>query len=139
MFPRERSTILLPQSSNAFHARRRAIDEPETIRITIASYPSGGRRKTVRVAARSIDMHEDLARVHTALGRPPANLVWAKLELLLGLSAAGIGVALSSTSPLLSAPLFAFGSYLALAGHRSQLYEAMSRQTAVTWRELDRG
>lgn len=93
----------------------------------------------MRIATRSIDMHEDLARVHAALGRPPANLVWAKLELLLGLSAAGIALGLSSTSPLLSAPLFAFGSYLALAGHRSHLYDAMSRQTAVTWRERDRG
>jgi hypothetical protein len=83
-------------------------------------------------------MNEDLARVHATLGRPPANLVWAKVELLLGLSAAGIAIAIAPTSPLLCAPLFAFGSYLALAGHRSHLYDAMSRQTAATWRELER-
>lgn len=73
-------------------------------------------------------MHEDLARVHAALGRPPANLVWAKVELFLGLSSAGIAVAMAPTSPLLAAPLFACGGYLALAGHRSHLYDAMSRQ-----------
>jgi hypothetical protein len=83
-------------------------------------------------------MNEDLARVHAALGRPPAKLVWAKAELLLGLSAAGIAITLVPTSSLLAAPLFALGTYLALAGHRSHLYDAMSRQTAATWRELER-
>lgn len=83
-------------------------------------------------------MNEELARVHAALGRPPANLAWAKAELLLGLGAAGIAVTLAPTSPHLAVPLFALGVYLALAGHRSHLYDAMSRQTAVTWRELAR-
>lgn len=83
-------------------------------------------------------MNEDLARLRAALGRPPANLVWAKVELFLGLSAAGIAIAMVPTSPLLSAPLFACGTYLALAGHRSHLYDAMSRQTAATWAELER-
>lgn len=83
-------------------------------------------------------MNEELARVHAELGRPRTNLVWAKAELFLGLSAAGIAIAMAPTSPLLSAPLFACGGYLALAGHRSHLYDAMSRQTAATWRELER-
>jgi hypothetical protein len=83
-------------------------------------------------------MNEELARVHAALGRPPARLTWAKLELLLGLTAAGIGLTLAPASPLLAVPLFALGGYLALAGHRSHLYDAMSRQTAATWRELER-
>lgn len=83
-------------------------------------------------------MNDELARLHAALRVPPTKLRWAKVELFLGLSAAGIAIALAPTSPLLAAPLFASGAYLALAGHRSHLYDAMSRQTAATWRELDR-
>jgi len=81
-------------------------------------------------------MNDHLARVYAALGRAPTSLAWAKAELLLGLSAAGVAITIASSSPILAAPLFALGGYLALAGHRSHLYDAMSRQTALSWREL---
>jgi hypothetical protein len=63
-------------------------------------------------------------------------LWWSKLEMLVGL--AGIGAAVVWTSqpdrpmPWASGVLIALGGYLALAGHRSHLYDSMTRQTAAT-------
>jgi hypothetical protein len=78
-----------------------------------------------------------LARLHADLGLRRLNPVWAKLEILLGLLAAGAGVALVARSPAgdLAGPaagvgLFALGGYLALAGHRSHLYQSNNRLAA---------
>jgi hypothetical protein len=47
-----------------------------------------------------------LSHLWEALGYKPLTRSWAKVELLLGLLAAGVGI------------------YLALAGHRSHLYQS---------------
>lgn len=77
--------------------------------------------------------------VYIALGRRAPALLWAKLEILLGLLAVGLGLvwgreagALLHVAPV----LVMLGGYLALAGHRSHLYDAMTRQTAATWTRL---
>ena len=66
------------------------------------------------------------------LGYKRLNRAWAKAEILLGLAAAGVGIALLA-QPLFDEPvmrnaagvgLFTLGCYLALAGHRSHLYQS---------------
>ena len=66
------------------------------------------------------------------LGRKRLSRAWAKSEILLGLAAGGIGVALLS-QPLIDDTLlrntagiglFTLGGYLALAGSRSHLYQS---------------
>ena len=78
--------------------------------------------------------------VYTALGRRAPALWWSKLEMLLGLLAVGVGLMWGSEpggALVWGMPvLVALGGYLALAGHRSHLYDAMTRQTAVTWTRL---
>ena len=69
---------------------------------------------------------------------------WAKVEIFLGLAATGVGLGLGFYS-LLSNPkppmdwngpaagllLFVFGAYLAMAGHRSHLYQSLNEQTNI--------
>src|SRR5262245_6927002 len=67
-------------------------------------------------------------RLHADLGLKRLNPVWAKLEIVLGLLAAGAGVPLLVVRPDAVAvagglALFVLGGYLALAGHRSHLYQ----------------
>jgi hypothetical protein len=79
-----------------------------------------------------------VATVYASLGRTPPALWWSKLEIGLGLAAVGLGL-LWGREPGLAfvmPPLVALGGYLALAGHRSHLYDAMTRQTAATWARL---
>jgi hypothetical protein len=79
-----------------------------------------------------------MSELHAALGYQQLNRWWAKLEILLGLSAAGCGLLLGA-SPLAAGNEFAFpgalvlfvlGGYLALAGHRSHLYQSSNERTA---------
>ncbi len=80
--------------------------------------------------------------VYAALGRRPPALWWSKLEIVLGLGAAGIGLVWAGESGPLRwfvPALIALGGYLALAGHRSHLYDAMTRQSAATWARLGGG
>jgi hypothetical protein len=85
----------------------------------------------------TLDPH--VTAVYVALGRRVPKLWWSKLEIFLGLAAIGLGLvwagepgALAWTAP----PLVTLGGYLALAGHRSHIYDAMTRQTAATWARL---
>jgi hypothetical protein len=83
-----------------------------------------------------------------SLGYKPLNRTWAKLEIVLGLSAAGVGVLLSVWSA--SRPvvewglavagllLWVLGSYLAMAGHRSHLYQSGNEQTGFLVDEIRR-
>ena len=85
---------------------------------------------------------DELARLHADLNHSWLNPWWAKVEILLGLFAAGAGllygVHLAArpeaevwpwawAGPLV---LFALGGYLALAGHRSHLYQSNNRLAA---------
>lgn len=84
----------------------------------------------------------ELDRLYTATGFRRLNPIWAKLEILLGLTAAGVGLVhgLSlSRRPETEVPewawlgplaLFVLGFYLALAGHRSHLYQSQNRLAA---------
>jgi hypothetical protein len=67
----------------------------------------------------------------------PYSLWWSKLEILFGLGSAGIGIAWAGEADLrswLTPALCSLGGYLALAGHRSHLYDAMVRRTAASAR-----
>jgi hypothetical protein len=85
----------------------------------------------------ALDPH--VTAVYAALGRRAPVLWWSKLEIVLGLAAVGMGLVWSDEPGMLawSAPaLVTLGGYLALAGHRSHIYDAMTRQTAATWVHL---
>lgn len=84
------------------------------------------------------------------LGYKPLNRTWAKLEILFGLTAAGSGLLLGNWAPHAEAErlpvllggalaLFVLGSYLAMAGQRSHLYQSLNEQTKLLsemmWRE----
>jgi hypothetical protein len=82
----------------------------------------------------------NLRDLHARLGYRPLNRTWAKLEILLGLGAAGGGLLLGGSAlrgpaadwlPAVAGwALFVLGGYLALAGHRSHLYQSANEQTA---------
>ena len=90
---------------------------------------------------------DTLAEVQSSL-RDPAlpSIIWPKVEILLGLSAAFVGLTLAihaSTRLVVNQPivavgfvLFVLGFYLALAGHRSHLYIFQVRTTALILQEL---
>ena len=76
-----------------------------------------------------------VARLHADLRLKRLNPVWAKLEILLGLAAAGAGLFLGDSAvqqigepawPQLftGLALFVLGGYLAMAGHRSHIYQS---------------
>ncbi len=83
-----------------------------------------------------------------ALGRKPLNRTWAKLEIVLGLFAVGIGLLLGGWAvsrptpdieflvPTVAVVLFVLGAYLTLAGHRSHLYQSANETTAYLLIEI---
>jgi hypothetical protein len=85
---------------------------------------------------------DPLDRLHRDLKFKRLNPLWAKLEILLGLLAVAVGLvggkklaALPETEPpfwawLGPVLLITFGGYLALAGHRSHLYQSNNRLAA---------
>jgi hypothetical protein len=91
-----------------------------------------------------------LDEIHDRLGYRRVNLVWAKVEIVLGLLAAGIGLLLGMWivhQPLADLPwrlavlalvLFVLGGYLTLAGHRSHLYKAANERLALLVEEIRR-
>jgi hypothetical protein len=78
------------------------------------------------------------------LGYKPLHRGWANLEILFGLTAAGLGLFLGQWSVTreewaLTAPalaLFVLGGYLALAGNRSHLYRSSNELTALLVEEI---
>ncbi len=89
------------------------------------------------------------ADLHARLGYKPLKRPWAKLEILLGLAAAGVGLLLGDwalareTSEMIwqsaaaALALFILGGYLALAGHRSHLYQSNNELTAYLSAKMD--
>ena len=87
-------------------------------------------------------MEDPLDRLHRDLGLKRLNPLWAKLEILFGLLAVAIGLVCAAKfavmlqeqvpewawlGPVL---LIVLGGYLALAGHRSHLYQSNNRLAA---------
>jgi hypothetical protein len=85
---------------------------------------------------------DSVDRLHRELGLKRLNPAWAKLEILLGLFAAAVGLVggmrLATQLPDQVPPwawlgpvlLVTLGGYLALAGHRSHLYQSSNRLAA---------
>ena len=85
---------------------------------------------------------ESIDRLHRELGFKRLNPLWAKLEILLGLFAVAVGMVggmqlavrtggdFSAWATLPSLLLITLGGYLALAGHRSHLYQSNNRLAA---------
>jgi hypothetical protein len=78
---------------------------------------------------------DELARLHHTLGLKRLSPAWAKLELLGGLAVAAAGLVGIARGPdpltvAAGAAAFALGFYLALAGHRSHLYQSNNRLAA---------
>jgi hypothetical protein len=79
------------------------------------------------------------------LGYRPLSRTWAKLEILLGLTAAGLGLFLGPAAwqgeqlwqVAAALLLFVLGGYLTLAGHRSHLYQSSNEQTAFLTRLIN--
>jgi hypothetical protein len=92
------------------------------------------------------NLKTELAELHRRLGYKPLNRLWAKLEILFGLGAVGAGLLLldlfsraANDQPLVAAAavaLFVLGGYLAMAGHRSHLYQSDNELTAYLLSEL---
>lgn len=84
--------------------------------------------------------------IRQRLGYRRLSRLWAKVEILFGLLAAGVGLflgvyALSRSEPewAFVAPalaLFVLGGYLALAGHRSHLYQADNDRLVLLVEEI---
>src|SRR4051794_13591681 len=84
-------------------------------------------------------IQDRLEGLHRELGWKRLNSWWAKLEILAGLAVAGVGIALLSQPPaIVDVPtkigglaVFVLGAYLAMAGHRSHLYQ--SNNVLAAW------
>jgi hypothetical protein len=87
-----------------------------------------------------------LDEVHQRLGYRRLNRTWAKLEILFGLLAAGLGLFLgffALSQPSLAwemvaggLALFVLGGYLALAGNRSHLYQSSTDRVVLLIEEM---
>ncbi|HUR54212.1 MAG TPA: hypothetical protein VMZ71_08780 [Gemmataceae bacterium] len=75
-----------------------------------------------------------LARLHRELGFKPLSSAWAKVEIALGLVAVAAGVFglvhYADERAVAAGALFVLGGYLALAGHRSHLYQSNNKLAA---------
>ena len=93
---------------------------------------------------------QQVSELHARLGYQRLSRVWAKIELFAGLTAAGSGLLLGDWA-LVQPPaepkwevvagglvLFVLGSYLALAGHRSHLYQSNNELIAYLADEVRR-
>jgi hypothetical protein len=96
------------------------------------------------------DHRQAFADLYARLGYKPLGRAWAKVEILLGLGAVGLGFLLGSWAVTRPAPepdwglagvalaLLVLGGYLALAGHRSHLYQSNNELTACLLEEIRR-
>lgn len=94
------------------------------------------------------EIEQALTELHCALGMKELNPLWAKAEIFLGLAAAAIGLmvavrflAFASNETdwlpiLMSTALMVFGVYLAMAGHRSHLYQSNNKLAAYLAGEI---
>ena len=74
-----------------------------------------------------------LEETRSGMGLKSLDPTWAKLEIVLGLAAAALGIRLligEGLPALAGGVLFVLGGYPALAGSRSHVYQSQNRQTA---------
>ncbi len=90
-----------------------------------------------------MDKERALSRLHEALGHRRLNRTCAKVEILLGLLSVGSGLLASYWGldhdwfvAVAGLFLFVFGGYLALAGHRSHLYQSNNELAAYVAEEI---
>ena len=88
-----------------------------------------------------MNLSEELRRLHAELNWKPLSRTWAKLEVVLGLTGF-VGGLLIAKAPVMISPsgenavvlggavLAVLGGYLALAGHRSHLYQSNTKLAA---------
>jgi hypothetical protein len=87
------------------------------------------------------DVQQMLEQLHADLGWKGLTPVWAKIEIIAGLATCALGVLLmQGVIPPIPLPpdawalgllLFTLGGYLAMAGHRSHLYQ--SNNALAAW------
>ncbi len=102
--------------------------------------PDDSSRSRAEAFLRPIEM-DWVDAVRRALGWKRLSLVWAKLEIVAGLAVAVLGGRVrTGAGPIAWAGevLIVLGLYLAMAGHRSHLYQSMNRQTAYLLQMLER-
>jgi hypothetical protein len=85
---------------------------------------------------------QELNELHAVTGFKRLNPIWAKLEILFGLACAALGMifalnlshradaTVQLSEWLAPTALFILGFYLALAGHRSHLYQSQNKLAA---------
>jgi hypothetical protein len=86
----------------------------------------------------SHDFQHQLTVLHLDLGLKRLNPIWAKIEIIGGLATAGAGLKLlindthklDPTGGIIGLAAFVLGGYLAMAGHRSHLYQSNNLLTA---------
>ena len=95
-----------------------------------------------------MDLNAEHQRLLREAGLRPLNPTWAKLEILIGLAAAAIGLlcgvrgvqdlAAAEAWWLIAASVLlqTLGGYLALAGHRSHLYQSQNKLAAYLAAQL---
>jgi len=84
----------------------------------------------------AFDRDQAVRELEKALYKP-LDRTWAKVELFLGLLLAGVGLC-CDFPPIVRVALFTFGGYLALAGHRSHLYQSNYELVAYLLNEIHR-
>lgn len=97
----------------------------------------------------AFDRNQAVTDLYQALGHKPLNRTWAKAEIFIGLAVAGAGLltwhvampqAVTDSDFWLRfaahLSLLVFGSYLAMAGHRSHLYQSNNELIAYLVEEI---
>jgi len=95
-----------------------------------------------------MDRESEVARLHRDLGLKRLNPVWAKAEIVLGLLAAAAGLLVGDWAvdqgggvawpfAAIGVALMVLGGYLAMAGHRSHLYQSANAIAAYLAMRMD--
>lgn len=93
----------------------------------------------------AIRIDEAWQEIRQDLGYTQLNKIWARIEVFFGLFAMALGIAwiVNENQWIAFSPfngtgiaLFILGGYLALAGHRSHIYQSMNQQTAYLLTKL---
>jgi hypothetical protein len=96
------------------------------------------------------DPEREKTDLQSRLGYKQLSRTWAKIEIMLGLTAAGVGIFVGVwgmnrqgieenwTYVVTSLILFVLGGYLAMAGNRSHLYQTSNEQIGYLAEKIDR-